>query len=81
MKRAGAVAFLALALTGCAASYVEQNSGSGLLLISSLNAGAALQSSVKLPITPDNISVALENRAKNPNVTVSLPADVRIERY
>jgi hypothetical protein len=81
MKRTGAVAFLALALTGCAANYVEQGGGSGLVVIASLNNGAALQSSVKLPITPDNIDVTVENRAKNPNVTASAPNDVRIERY
>jgi hypothetical protein len=85
MKRARAVAFLALALGGCAADYVTTNDAAVNLYIvsvTSASGGTVLRSDVNPPVS-DFVTLALANRTKNPNQPLEqkVALAIMIERY
>lgn len=82
MKRASAVAFLALALSGCAANYVEDNASAVTLRVTSIAPSPVTSDVFSSPLTADLVTVSLAVRSKNPNVTVpQVPMAVFMERY
>jgi hypothetical protein len=73
-----------LALTACTPDYAKSGSSPVLLLITGVNGGNVLQSTVRLGtlICPDNVSIRVENHPKNPNITaIDYRGDLVIERY
>jgi hypothetical protein len=83
MKNAAIIAAAALPLAGCVADYVKGNSSPVNLYVVSVNGGNALRSSVRFPVTPDVVNVAVANRTKNPLVDISsrVAMAIVIERY
>ena len=87
--RLGAVAAaaLALALAGCSAAYVENDSSTVLLVVESINEGTPILSDVRgSGDYPDSIvncqtKVTASVRMKNPNQTAAPVQDVRLTRY
>jgi len=84
MKKASLLVGLALAVSGCAPSYVTDNNAPVFLRIVAFDP-PILQSDVQSEegtIAQDDITVSLAVRAKNPNVTVpQVPIAVFMERY
>jgi hypothetical protein len=85
MKTANRMALVsALALAGCTADYVKSGNAPVKLVITGFSL-AVLDSDVEISnggVCPDEVSLAVANRPKNPNVTVgSTVQDVVVNRY
>jgi hypothetical protein len=73
-----------LGTAGCATDFAKNGDGPLLLLITGINGGRVLQSDVRFGggICPDTVSVRVENKPKNPNITtIDYRGDIVIERY
>lgn len=76
----------ALAMAGCSADYVEQNEGPVLLLITSINDSAQLDSDVRNGefstfVCEDEVDVELTVQNKNPNAPTAPASTVLVESY
>jgi len=76
----------ALAMAGCSADYVEQNEGPVLLLITSINDGAQLDSDVRSGefstfVCENEVDVALTVMNKNPNAPTAPASTVQLDSY
>jgi hypothetical protein len=74
----------ALAVSGCGAAYVEENTASVLLLIESIAEGTPQLSDVRGEnglIVNCQIELTLSARPKNPNGPVGISEDVQLNRY
>lgn len=74
----------ALAVSGCGAAYVEENTASVLLLIDSIAEGTPQLSDVRGEnglIVNCQIELTVSARPKNPNGPVGLSEDVQLNRY
>jgi len=81
-------AALALAMAGCSADYVENDTSTVLLTVESINEGAPILSDVRGvdEANPDTIvncqtGVTVSVRTKNPNQPATPVQDVRLTRY
>jgi hypothetical protein len=78
---------LALAVLGCASDYVTENDASVFMRITSINAGAVLDSDIRFGegssfVCEDEVDVAVAVRNKNPNAPVpSVPNAVFLQSY
>jgi hypothetical protein len=86
--RLGLVLTLAVATVigagGCTADFANKGDGPLLLLITAVNEGKVLQSDVEIAggICPDVVQVRVENKPKNPNISViDYRGDIVVERY
>ena len=73
-----------LALAGCSASYVEQDTSSVLVVIEDIAGGAPQLSDVRGEggeIVNCQVEISISARVKNPNSPVGTSEDVRIQRY
>ena len=75
----------AAGFSACSAGYSTENNSSVLLIIASINGGAALKSDVvtETGIFNDLADVAIAVRFKNPNISTvpQIPSAVILERY
>jgi hypothetical protein len=74
----------ALALAGCSAAYVENDTASVLLVVNSVAGGSPVLSDVRGTggaIVNCQATVSLTARSKNPVVSTSAAEDVRVTRY
>ena len=75
----------AAGFSACSAGYSTENSSSVLLIIASINGGAALKSDVikDTGVFNDLADVAIAVRFKNPNISTvpQIPSAVVLERY
>jgi hypothetical protein len=76
----------ALAMAGCSADYVEQNEGPVLLLITSINDGAQLDSDVRSGefstfVCENEVDVELTVQNKNPNSPAAPASTVQLDSY
>jgi hypothetical protein len=87
--RLGAVAAaaLAMAMAGCSADYVEDSQAPVILRITSINAGAVVESDVRIGansdgVCPDSVPVGIAVRPKNPSANIVQNAgDVFLTSY
>jgi hypothetical protein len=81
------VVLSALAVGACTPDYVTDSEADVSLFVNSINNGAVLLSDVRTgnlseQVFADNVSVALANRSKNPNVTeVQVARAIDVDRY
>jgi len=75
----------ALALFGCTPDWAKQGDAPVVLLMTSVNNGAVLDSDLTIStgnVCPDFVPLRLENHFKNPNVTATgFRHDFTVERY
>ena len=75
----------AAGFSACSAGYTTDNASSVLLIIASINGGAALKSDVlkATGVFNDSADLAIAVRFKNPNITTvpQIPSAVILERY
>jgi hypothetical protein len=83
MRRLVPAVLLTLGLPGCAADYVTGNDAPVNLYVVSVNGGKPLQASVRFPVAPNVVVVAVANRTKNPNVAIAsrVAMAIILERY
>jgi len=76
----------ALAMGGCSAAYVENDTASVLLVVNSIAGGSPVLSDVRSGTNNDTVincvtTVSLTARSKNPVVPSGAAEDVRVTRY
>jgi hypothetical protein len=88
MKLHGSAVFLAgvvLAHLGCTPDWAKSGQSDVILLMTTINNGAPLQSDVVISngaVCPDVVPVRLENHFRNPNITnTGFRHDFTVERY
>jgi len=76
---------VALAMFGCTPDWAKQGDAPVVLLMTSVNGGAVLDSDLSInsgAVCPDFVPLRLENHFKNPNVTATgFRHDFTVERY
>jgi hypothetical protein len=85
VKLGAVVGLGALALPGCAPDWATSSEAPVVLLMTSINGGAQLDSDLRISsgsICPDVVPLRLENHEKNPKVgTLDFRGDLTVERY
>ena len=83
MRKTLPAVLLALGLPGCAGDYVTGNNAPVNLYVVEVNGGEPLSASVRFPVTPNVVQVAVANRTKNPLVRIDsrIYMAIIVERY